>query len=145
MPSSLRPLLLFACSLAALPGGACKPSVEPKQIAHAEVKPNLNGIRAAQIAYFSVNKAYVQVVDPVPRAAAALNPQAVDWPKGTAFDSLDWAPVGKVYGTYWVEVGEDGASFVAHALIDADGDGTPAHYTAERGTEAKPITPEGVF
>ncbi|MFH1464459.1 MAG: hypothetical protein ABIO70_08730 [Pseudomonadota bacterium] len=124
---------------------ACHTAATPQRLAHAEVKPNLNGIRAAQIAYFSVHHAYVEITEPVPRAAEALDPKAVPWPPESGFDQLDWAPSSAVTGTYWIELTNGGEGFVAHAMIDADGDHNPAHYTATREAEAKAITPEGVF
>jgi hypothetical protein len=123
----------------------CHAASNPQRLVHAEVKPNLNGIRAAQIAYFSVHHTYVEVPAPVPRTAETLDPRAVPWPVGSGFDQLDWAPAGPVHGAYWIELTNGGEGFVAHALIDADGDRNPAHYTATRDAEAKAITPDGVF
>jgi len=117
----------------------------PKRLGHEEVKPNLNGIRAAQIAHRAVHGSYVEVSAPVPRAEAELDAKTVAWPEGTAFDKLDWAPAGNVAGVYWIELTNGGEGFVAHGVIDADGDGVPAHYTAARDEEAKAITSEGVF
>jgi hypothetical protein len=134
--------MALACAALSL---ACHRNGTSQRLAHAEVKPNLNGIRAAQIAYYSVNNAYVEVPAPVPRAAEALDGRAVPWPKGSAFDNLDWVPGGDVHGVYWIELTNGGENFVAHALIDADGDKNPAHYTATREAEARSITPDGVF
>jgi hypothetical protein len=141
-----RAAVLSSALLLSALGVACKQvRSTPQRLGHEEVKPNLNGIRAAQIAHRAVHGSYVEVLEPVPRPAEALNNQQVDWPEGSAFDQLDWAPVGRVAGTYWVELGQGGDSFVVHGLIDADGDGTPAHFTATRGEGAAAITSEGVF
>jgi hypothetical protein len=125
---------------------ACKQVRSNSQrLGHEEVKPALNGIRAAQIAHKAVHGSYVEVTTPTPRAESELDARPVEWPQGTGFDKLDWAPAGKVAGTYWIELTNGGEGFIAHGLIDADGDGTPAHFTAARDEEAKPITSEGVF
>ncbi len=116
----------------------------PQRLGHEEVKPNLNGIRAAQIAHRAVHGSYVSVVSPVPRTEAELDPKPIPWPEGSGFDQLDWAPAGNVAGIYWIELTNGGEGFVAHALIDADGDGVPAHFTAARNEEAKAITSEGI-
>ncbi len=132
--------------LLAAPVGACQQvRSTPQRLVHEEIKPNLNAIRAAQIAHKAVHGSYVEVTTPVPRGEAELDATPQAWPEGTHFDKLDWAPVGKVAGIYWIELTNGGEGFVAHGLIDADGDGTPAHYTAARDEEAKPITSEGVF
>jgi hypothetical protein len=147
MTTSTRALATIAgLLLTAAPLAACKQvRSTPQRLVHEEVKPNLNAIRAAQIAHKAVHGSYVEVTAPVPRAEAELDAVPQAWPEGTNFDNLDWAPVGKVAGIYWIELTNGGEGFVAHGLIDADGDGNPAHYTAARDEEAKAITSEGVF
>ncbi len=140
---TLRVPVILATSLLAL--AACNQTRVAQRPGRSEVLPNLNGIRAAQIAYQSVKGGYVAVDQPVPRAKEAIDARSVPWPDGTPFDRLDWEPVGNVAGTYWIELDNGGEGFTAHALIDADGDGVPAHYTAARNEEAKPITADGVF
>ena len=142
-----RRVLAIAASLTLLgaPVSGCEQvRSTPQRLGHAEVKPNLNGIRAAQIAHRAVHGSYVEVSTPVPRGEAELDTKTVPWPEGTNFDQLDWAPVGNVAGIYWIEVTNGGEGFVAHGLIDADGDGVPAHFTAARNEEAKAITSEGI-
>ncbi len=124
---------------------ACSQTRVPQRPGRSEVLPNLNGIRASQIAYHSVNGRYVKVEQPVPRGKEAVDIKQVIWPDGTPFDDLSWRPTGTVAGTYWIVLENGGEGFVAHALIDADGDGVLAHYTAARHEEAKPITADGVF
>jgi hypothetical protein len=145
---SLSRSLLVSASLVlvAIPGVACEQVMStPQRLGHAEVKPNLNGIRAAQIAYQAVHGSYVEVTEPVPRTEAQLDTKTIAWPEGTNFDKLDWAPASNVAGVYWIELTNGGEGFIAHGLIDADGDGVPAHFTAARDEEAQAITSEGVF
>jgi len=140
--------LLIAASLVITSGAltACNQvGSTPGRLGHEEVKPNLNGIRAAQIAHRSIHGSYVEVAAAVPRTEAELDDKTVAWPEGTDFDQLDWAPVGKVSGIYWIELSNGGEGFIAHGLIDADGDGVPAHFTAARNEEAKAITSEGIY
>jgi hypothetical protein len=146
-PTAHRALLIAASlALVSAAGVACEQVIStPQRLGHAEVKPNLNGIRAAQIAHRAVHGSYVEVSQPVPRTNEQLDSKAVAWPEGTNFDKLDWAPASNVAGIYWIELTNGGEGFIAHGLIDADGDGTPAHFTAARDEEAKPITSEGVF
>ncbi len=109
----------------------------------AELAPNLNGIRAAEIAHFAAYNAYVVVEPAVPREVANLDEQRAEWPAGTAFDKLGWAPASTPYGTYWVE--SKGDDFVVHGMVDGDGDDTPAHYTATKDISATMVTDPGVF
>ncbi len=139
--------LAIAATLTVLAGtlGACgQVRSTPQRLGHEEVKPNLNSIRAAQIAHRAVHGSYVEVTTPVPRTEAELDTKTMPWPKGTNFDNLDWAPIGNVAGIYWIELTNGGEGFVVHGLIDADGDGTPAHFTAARNEEAQAITSEGI-
>jgi hypothetical protein len=143
----LSTVLLMSAALSfTAPGVGCEQVIgTPQRLGHAEVRPNLNGIRAAQIAHRAVHGSYVEVTEPVPRTADQLDTKTIPWPQGTNFDKLDWAPASSVAGIYWIELTNGGEGFIAHGLIDADGDGVPAHYTAARDEEAKAITSEGIF
>ncbi|MFZ5477467.1 MAG: hypothetical protein ACOZNI_11895 [Myxococcota bacterium] len=58
------------------------------------------------------------------------------------FAELGWSPAG-VRGAYWVIGGDDG--YEVHGILDADGDGIPAHWVATPGAKAHPITGDGVY
>lgn len=107
----------------------------------AELPPNLEGIRTAEMAYFAAFDRYLPVPEPVPVDPLMLSGSTTPWPSGTAFDDLGWSPDGVVRGTYWVEVSGDGQSFTAHAMSDLDLDGEPAHYIATETTRATMESP----
>ena len=108
----------------------------------AEVPANVDGIRTAQLAYDAAFDEFVYISEPVPRSPDFLDGQAVPWNDfGGDFGELGWAPDGHVRGTYWVESGGSGiADFTVHGMIDADGDGWPAHYTATKSISATMVT-----
>jgi type IV pilus assembly protein PilA len=110
-----------------------------------ELPMNVEGIRAAQIAYQGVFDAYVPVPEPVPLDPLMVGRQAVPWPSGTAFDDLGWEPDGLVRGTYWVEVEPDGSDFTVHAVADLDGDGIACRYMATRDQRATMISESWVY
>ncbi len=101
-----------------------------------EVPLNVDGIRAAELAYHAAFDAVLPVPHPVPLDPLMVDRMAVDWPYGTPFDELGWSPDGQVRGTYWVEVAPDGSDFVVHGVCDLDGDGAQAHYTATKELRA---------
>lgn len=111
----------------------------------AEAPANLGGIRTAQVAYESSFDTYVDCPTPQPRPVEALDDELVPWPQGGCFDTLGWAPDGHVRATYWVEVSADGSGFTAHAMLDLDEDGVPAHYVATATESAYAITSPDVY
>ncbi len=50
-----------------------------------------------------------------PRPVHGLDRRGQDWAPGSGFDTLGWAPDGKVYGTYRVTITEDGGDFLIEA------------------------------
>lgn len=110
----------------------------------AEVPGNVDGIRTAQLAYQAAFDQF-QPVPAAPRPTATLGKEQVAWSGDAAWDRLGWRPDGEVRGTYWVEVAADGADFTVHGMIDADGDGNPAHYTATRDQGATQVTGPDVY
>ena len=109
----------------------------------AEVPANVDGIKTAQLAYDAAFDTFVHIPEPWPRPVGALGRSQVRWDPGSDFDTLGWAPDGQVRGTYWVVV--HGDDFEVHGMIDADGDGQPAHYMATRDTNTRLLTPDGVI
>ena len=82
-------------------------------------------------------------VERAPEESPAVRPRG--WPEETGFDLIDWRPHEATSGVYWVEVDVERSEFVAHGLIDADGDGVPAHYVANRVEKAQMISPNDVY
>ncbi len=111
----------------------------------AEAPANLDGIKTSQLAYEAAFDTYVECATPYPRPVDALDGELVPWPGGGCFDELGWAPDGDVRATYWVEVDADGSSFTAHAMVDLDGDGIPAHFVATPRENTYAVTPPDVF
>jgi len=110
----------------------------------AEVPSNVDGIKTALIAYDAMYDTYLPA-EATPRPVTELNGKQVEWMAGSAFDKLGWHPDGKVRGTYWVEITEDGTNFKVYGAIDIDGDGVPAIYTATKEYNTTMETPPTVF
>lgn len=107
----------------------------------AEIPDTLDLIRASEMSYFADHGRYLPCGDPA-RARTVVDtspatPQPLDPDDGDCWGALglDEQRVGAVLGGYWVEVREDGASFVARGICDVDADGTVA------GFEATPTSP----
>lgn len=110
----------------------------------AELEYNLDSIRGAQHIFHEEHGQFVSTL-PCPRSPESLSVEAIAWTGNEGFDKLGWGPDGLVRGSYWVEVSEDGASFVAHGKLDADGDGVAAHFTATDSSRAMAVTPPDVY
>ena len=111
--------------------------------ADVEIPGNIEGIKTAQLAYDASFDQFV-AAQSWPRAPELLTQEAMLWPSGSSFDTIGWAPDGKVYGSYSVEVNHAGTDFTVHGWIDADGDGQPAHWSVTKRGRARRTTPEGV-
>lgn len=111
----------------------------------AEVPGYVDAIYTAQLAQeASFDQGYV-AAPPSPRDPEALDAEEVAWTGGAAWEQLAFAPSEDVRGTYWVEVSEDGKSFVVHGMIDADADGVPARWSRTLGGELVQHTPKEVY
>lgn len=110
----------------------------------AEIPPNLEAIRSAELAHIR-DQGRPLAAGPAPVAVGALQRGQQEWPPGTAFDILGWAPASRVRGTYEVRLTRDGAGFTVHGWIDSDGDGVPAHMTLDPSGEVRLRSPEDVY
>lgn len=108
-----------------------------------EVTENLFGIRTAQFAHEASSGSFAPA-GPHPRSIDDLSMAHAEWTPGSAFDTIGWGPTGPVQGTYQVEVLPDSLDFIAHAWIDADGDGVPAHFTITKSSQPTRVTPRSV-
>ncbi len=109
-----------------------------------ELPSFLMGVKVAE-EYYKETHARKLAIEPYPAAPSAV---ARTWENEASggFDTLGVTPMGtSVYGSYWVEVSEDGQTFTAHGAADIDGDGVRASYAAthEKGPEL--VTPKDVF
>ena len=103
----------------------------------AEVMPNINGIKTAELAYDASNDAFVEEATSTPRTvpgtAAAKAP--VPWTSGTGFQTLNWAPDGEVRGGYFV-TSSSSTDFEVTGQINVDGDTNLASFTCSKETNA---------
>ncbi len=95
----------------------------------AEVPSNVDGIKAALIAYDAAFDTYVEVSEYVPDSLPGKNQRP--WRSGTGFDTLGWGPDGQVRGSYKV-VSRSSTDFLVTGISDVDGDGSNARFTATK-------------
>ncbi len=122
----------------------------------AELAPNLDGIKTAEIAYEAAMDEYVEVADFQPEeVSGALQ----DWPTTSNFEILGWRPDGQVRGQYKVTIDVEctitccpikfscsiGISFLAFGQTDLDQDGEFAQYATTRDENATMITEPYVY
>jgi type IV pilus assembly protein PilA len=100
----------------------------------AEVPPNVDGIKTAEIAYEAAFDTYVTATVE-PRAAGSLDKLAVAWVSGTGFTALGWAPSGTVRGNYAATM-TGTTDFRVTGQCDVDDDSTLATYTATKAISA---------
>ncbi|MFH1465313.1 MAG: hypothetical protein ABIO70_13080 [Pseudomonadota bacterium] len=105
----------------------------------AEVRTVLHQIRSAERAWEAEHDVFLPVPVPVPVPREEISEAQHSWPPDSAFAQLGVDPGGPVRGTYWVEVADDGHSFVAHGLIDVQGDGDARHWTATETQDPEPL------
>ena len=113
-----------------------------KKSKRGEVPMNLAGIRVSLIQYEASFDTFVSCNEYPPRSSDGKNIQ--DWmvTDSGGFQTLNWQPDGGVRGSYSVKLtkNESGQNdFIATGVIDVDGDGVYATYTAT--TTSKPIIP----
>jgi hypothetical protein len=117
--------------------------VKSRKVQMDEVTENLFGIRTAQFEHQARAGSFV-AAGPHPRSIDDLSTAHAEWTPGSTFDPLGWAPSGLVQATYQVEVLPDSLDFIAHAWVDADGDGVPAHFTITKSSQPVRVTPKSV-
>lgn len=114
----------------------------------AELPANVDGIKTAQIAYDASFDRFISQPEFVPMSPPSKSHR--DWPAGTAFDTLGWAPDGRVRGSYRTDVTDchDGScrasDFLVFGISDVDGDGEQATYSAQKNIHAVLLTPSSV-
>lgn len=98
----------------------------------AEVPPNVEGIRVAELAYFAAMDTFVAETSWYPNeltgSTADMPPRA--WPSPEAaggFTSLGWMPFNSLRGAYSIPDGDED-SFEVQGLSNVDGDGEYALY-----------------
>ena len=98
----------------------------------AELPPNIKAIKTAQIMYESSYDMFVESKEYPPRSK---DKKSWDATKSGGFAVINWSPDGEVRGSYSVvtTAGPNG-DFKIIGVIDADGDGKFATYTATKTT-----------
>ena len=107
-----------------------------KRAKRAEVPANVDGIKTAELAYEAAFDNFVPVPEFHP--SANVGKASRTWAPGSSFDTLGWAPDGKVRGAYKVDVFS--SDFQVTGIIDSDADGELATYTAMKSTTTAQIT-----
>ena len=105
----------------------------------AEIPPNVDGIRVAELSYYAAFDTYVQESAWYPSALSVGGDdrELEDWPAADnagGFTTIGWAPYGAVRGSYSIPAGDD-STFEVQGLSNVDGDSDCALYWA---TESDP-------
>jgi len=114
----------------------------------AEIPANVDGIKTAQLAYDASFERFISQPEFVPMEMVGKGVR--EWPSGTAFDTLGWAPDGRVRGSYKLDVPGcqsdscRASDFRVVGISDTDGDGELATYTAQKSVNAVLLTPNSV-
>jgi Tfp pilus assembly protein PilE len=108
----------------------------------AEVPTNIDGIRAAAVAYQTAHGRIM--AEDIPRPDAFPGNRERPWKTGTRFDALGWEPEGTVRGSYSISTTGPN-EYRIKGYCDVDGDGTQAVYTATSAEGAKPQTKSSVY
>ncbi|NOY26779.1 MAG: type II secretion system protein [Oligoflexia bacterium] len=96
-----------------------------------EVPGNVDGIKTAELAYDAAFDAFVVSPD----KPGSVSKKQQTWPTGTNYDTLGWAPDGKVRGSYQID-SINSTDFTVTGTCDVDGDTVKAKYTATKTINA---------
>jgi len=112
----------------------------------AEVPGNVDGIKTSELAYDAAFDAFIVESTPRPNTIALSAADKVQraWVTGTGFDTLGWAPDGKVRGAYSVN-STSSTDFLVTGECNVDGDGTASSWTATKTINAKMNTNNDVY
>ena len=99
----------------------------------AEVPSNVDGIKTAELAYDAAFDRFIQQTAFYPSASPGK--AQVAWAAGSAYDTIGWAPDGKVRGGYKITT-TSSTDFLVTGICDVDGDGVQASYTATKSINA---------
>ena len=114
----------------------------------AEVPTNIKAIKTAQIMYESAYDVFVNVDEYPPRSWNGKEARPWIVSQSGGFEVLNWMPDGDVRGSYSVTTtsGGMGSDFTIVGVIDADGDGIYATYTATKSTNPNsPTTAPDIY
>lgn len=107
----------------------------------AEVPSNVDGIKTAELAYDAAFDTFI-ISPQVPSGNPGKT--QVAWTAGTAFDTLGWAPDGKVRGAYSVAT-TSSTDFTVTGICDVDGDTVNATYTSTKTLNSVQTTGNQIY
>jgi type IV pilus assembly protein PilA len=111
----------------------------------AEVPSNVDGVKTAQLAYDAAFDQFIQQATFHPRTPSGASAKAAQlWTSGSAFDTLGWAPDGKVRGGYKV-VSVGSTDFTVTGVADVDGDGVSSTFTSTKSINAIMVSLNNVY
>jgi len=137
-------MLIFALGCADLPiigdmmGGGNSNAAFANAAGDKECASNVAGIKTAQVAYYAEFDSYIDAYD-WPESEPDSSARA--WPTGGGFDTLGWAPDGKVSGTY--STSSHANDFEVRCRHDADGNGQASEWKATKTENATQVTDDG--
>lgn len=139
--------LMIVVAIAAILAAIAIPRYERMQYQakRAEVAPNVDAIRLAQLGYDAANEIYLQC-EPAPRTRTEMDAQAIPftYAADTGWPVLGWSPDGLVRGVY--ETDPDAAEgFVVQGASDVDDNGLEAIYRATRDNTVYLVSPEHYY
>ena len=124
-----------------------------------EMPTNVEGIRTAELAFFNQYDTFVSC-SPMPSDGYATGaPKDIGDLTGTGYDTIGWAPDGKVYAQYTATSGgqiqlpsgrapvpqDEGnggvPAFAVEAVADIDQDGTPVSISGDRESKPRDFQP----
>ncbi len=108
----------------------------------AEVPSNVTAIKTAELAYDAAFDQFINQTTFYPTNSP--NKQQQTWPTGSNFDTLGWAPDGKVRGAYSVTT-TSSTDFTVTGICDVDDDNTNARYTATKSINAVQVTNNDIY
>lgn len=139
--------LMIVVAIAAILAAIAIPRYERMQYQakRAEVAPNVDGIRLAQLSYDVANEIYVQC-EPAPRTRTEMDAAAIPFTYGadTGWPVLGWSPDGLVRGVYETDPDASEGFFVQGAS-DVDDNGLEAIYRATRDNTVYLVSPDQYY
>jgi len=107
----------------------------------AEVPSNVDGIKTAELAYDAAFDTFIQQITLIPSSTVGKTQQ--DWTTSN-FDTLGWAPDGKVRGAYSV-ASISTTDFRVRGECDVDGDDANAIFTATKSINSVQTTANDIY
>ena len=120
-----------------------RPTAEDAALLHSTVRDDVARLRDAEATWHGSFGSYLPAgTEAAARKVAAQGMQR--WTPDSNLVLMHWEPTyGVVHAGYWVTL--DGSGYVAHAVVDADGDGVLAEYRMGTDGKVERVTPEAVL